>query len=164
MENTKTLYELDMIGFLGPLIVVLVNVYNLLVQPVYLAGYVLSLLVNSVINMLLKSYIQESRPSDSINIVTFDTHRGADIYGMPSGHAQSVAFSTMYIYLVQKSMWVLMLDMIILSLTVLQRWNYRKHTIYQLSIGCIIGAAVGYISYTVIKKIAETPTKTHNIL
>ena len=42
-------------------------------------------------------------------------------------------------------------------LTILQRWNYRKHTMVQLVAGSIVGVLVGSISYLTIKKMIETP-------
>lgn len=158
MTNIKTIYELDQIGFFGPFILMFINIYNLLSQPYYLIGYLVSLLMNSGVNKILKGIIKEPRPDNSIDITNIEVHNGADIYGMPSGHSQSVSFSTVFIYLVQKSEWLLLFNTIILVLTILQRWNYRKHTIGQLLVGSIVGALVGSISYLTIKKIIETPT------
>lgn len=135
-----------------------INIYNLLSQPYYLIGYLVSLLMNSGVNKILKGIIKEPRPDNSIDITNIEVHNGADIYGMPSGHSQSVSFSTVFVYLVQKSEWLLLFNTIILVLTILQRWNYRKHTIGQLLVGSIVGALVGSISYLTIKKIIETPT------
>ena len=70
---------------------------------------------------------------------------------MPSGHAQSVSFSLIYLYLVQKSIWLLILNTIILLLTVIQRWNYRKHTIEQLLIGTMVGIICAISSYYIVK-------------
>lgn len=158
MTNIKTIYELDQIGFFGPFILMFINIYNLLSQPYYLIGYLVSLLMNSGVNKILKGIIKEPRPDNSIDITNIEVHNGADIYGMPSGHSQSVSFSTVFVYLVQKSEWLLLFNTIILVLTILQRWNYRKHTIGQLLVGSIVGALVGSISYLTIKKIIETPT------
>jgi len=101
--------------------------------------------MNSGVNKILKGIIKEPRPEDSINITNLEVHNGADIYGMPSGHSQSVSFSTVFVYLVQKSTWLLLLNTIILMLTILQRWNYRKHTMVQLVAGSIVGVLVGSI-------------------
>lgn len=157
MTNIKTIYELDQIGFFGPFIVMFINIYNLLSQPYYLIGYLVSLLMNSGVNKILKGILKEPRPAESMDITNLEVHNGADIYGMPSGHSQSVSFSTIYMYLVQKSTWLLLFNTIILVLTILQRWNYRKHTMGQLLIGSIVGVLVGCISYLTIKKIIETP-------
>lgn len=157
MTNIKTIDELDQIGFFGPFILIFINIYNLLSQPYYLIGYLVTLLMNSGVNKILKGIIREPRPEDSINITNLEVHNGADIYGMPSGHSQSVSFSTVFVYLVQKSTWLLLLNTIILMLTILQRWNYRKHTMVQLVAGSIVGVLVGSISYLTIKKMIETP-------
>lgn len=157
MTNMQTIYQFDQIGFFGPFILILINIYNLLSQPYYLFGYLISLIMNSGINKTLKNIIREPRPHNDINFADFEIHNGADVYGMPSGHSQSTTFSTVYIYLVQKSTWLLLFNIVVLMLTILQRWNYRKHTIAQLLVGTIVGIVVGSISYITIKKIIETP-------
>lgn len=157
MTNIKTIYELDQIGFFGPFIVMFINIYNLLSQPYYLIGYLVTLIMNSGVNKILKGIIKEPRPADSIEITKFEVHNGADIYGMPSGHSQNVFFSTIFVYLVQKSTWLLLFNIMILMLTILQRWNYRKHTMEQLILGSIVGLLVGSLSYVTVKKMIETP-------
>ena len=84
-----------------------------------------------------------------------------DIYGMPSGHAQSVSYSLMYLYLVQCSGYMALLNITILGLTLFQRWNYRKHTIIQLLVGTIVGLTIGLTSFYIIKmNLEDIKTKT----
>jgi membrane-associated phospholipid phosphatase len=151
MTIIQTNQTLDLIGFFGPLIILITNIYNLWTQTLYLIGYFVFLLINSAVNKSLKSIFKEPRPYDEINIMSGEIHYGADVYGMPSGHAQSVSFSLIYLYLVQKSNLLLILNTIILLLTVIQRWNYRKHTIEQLLIGTMAGIICGISSYYIVK-------------
>jgi membrane-associated phospholipid phosphatase len=151
MTIIKTNETIDIIGFFGPLILFFINTYNLWVQKLYLIGYFIFLFVNSIVNKILKFVFKDPRPYGSINIISSEIHYGADIYGMPSGHAQSVSFSIIYLYLVQKSNWLIVLNSIILLLTVIQRWNYRKHTIEQLLFGSIVGLICGVSSYYIVK-------------
>lgn len=151
MTIIQTNQTLDLIGFFGPLILLITNIYNLWTQKLYLIGYFIFLLINSAVNKSLKSVFKEPRPYDGINIINAEIQHGADVYGMPSGHAQSVSFSLIYLYLVQKSNWLLILNTVILLLTVIQRWNYRKHTIEQLLIGTMVGIICGISSYYIVK-------------
>ena len=151
MTIIQTNQTLDLIGFFGPLILLITNIYELWSQKLYLIGYFVFLLINSAVNKGLKYIFKEPRPYDGINIISGEIHHGADVYGMPSGHAQSVSFSLIYLYLVQKSNWLLILNTIILLLTVIQRWNYRKHTIEQLLIGTMVGIRCGISSYYIVK-------------
>jgi len=66
---------------------------------------------------------------------------------MPSGHAQSVSFTTLYVYLVTKSKNLLMGGGFISVLSLIQRYRFKRHSIEQLLVGTIIGCFVAYISY-----------------
>ena len=159
MTIIKSLYMLDLLGFFGPLIIGIINTFILWEQSVYLYGYLLFLILNSIINKSLKSIYRESRPIGGINFIDREVHYGADIYGMPSGHAQSTAYSLAYLYLVQKSNGILVANTLLLLLTTIQRWNYKKHTIEQLITGTVVGLICGWSSYYIVKRIAE-----HNYL
>jgi len=89
---------------------------------------------------------QESRPEGSRTIVD-EPYQGADEYGMPSGHAQSVAFSTTYLYFVTKNILWLAMELSVVALTLIQRWKYKNHSIDQLVIGVFVGAFWGYYGY-----------------
>ena len=58
---------------------------------------------------------------------------------MPSGHGQSVGFSTAFLFLGQSSSYLLIIALFISCLTFIQRYKYRRHTIVELCIGFIIG-------------------------
>ena len=66
---------------------------------------------------------------------------------MPSGHAQSVLFSTVFIYLSLKNRDILYLYLFISSITILQRINYNYHTTAQIIVGSIIGSIFAYFIY-----------------
>ena len=89
---------------------------------------------------------QEPRPEGSMTIVG-EPYQGADEYGMPSGHAQSVAFSTTYLYLVTKNVMWLALEVCVVAMTLIQRWKYKNHSVAQLCVGSLVGAFWGYYGY-----------------
>jgi membrane-associated phospholipid phosphatase len=66
---------------------------------------------------------------------------------MPSGHSQSVLFSTTFIYLALRKNNIFYIYLIISLLTMLQRVTYNYHTILQVCVGASVGFAVGYLFY-----------------
>ena len=155
MDNINTYKKsnhiLDTIGYFGPLLLAIENTYLLWNRQYYLIGYLLFGMVNTIINKLLKGIFREPRPNGGVNIFKTELHYGTDIYGMPSGHAQTVAFSTVYAYLAYPSISLLMFNFVILFLTAFQRWNYKKHTTNQLFIGSVVGGIIAYSFFHMIQ-------------
>ena len=118
MENGILL--LDYIGFFGPLLLFCISVWKLSGRIHFLYGYLGLFLASTIINKALKLLFQEPRPEGGMTIVG-EPYQGADEYGMPSGHAQSVAFSTTYLYLVTMNVLWLALELCIVALTMIQR-------------------------------------------
>ena len=94
---------------------------------------------------------QEPRPEGSDMTIVGEPYQGADEYGMPSGHAQSVAFSTTYLYLVTKNVLWLALELCIVALTMIQRWKYKNHSVSQLFVGGLVGGLLGVLWIPIIK-------------
>jgi len=134
---------IDIIGLSGPLILFLISIMNLWKQK-YIYGYLLFYIINTFINNFLKNSIKQARPNNNIiNEKYTEIHK----YGMPSYHAQSVVFSLVYLYLVNKSIFILLIEIFIVFMTLYQRWYYRYHTIEQLAVGSFIGGVTAYIGY-----------------
>lgn len=137
------MWEVDTIGFYGPVILVFINIINLWTQRTYLVGYILFVSLNSVLNFILKTWIKQERPSKngiSIRHIT-------DGYGMPSAHAQSTMFSIIYLFLVNGSYAWLSMGIGILILTIYQRWKSKSHTMEQLAVGSLVGMIFSTFSY-----------------
>ena len=66
---------------------------------------------------------------------------------MPSGHSQSLLFSTMFIYLSLKNKNILYIYLFISLLTMIQRVVYNHHTILQVIVGALVGLIFGYVFY-----------------
>jgi membrane-associated phospholipid phosphatase len=135
------------IGLTGPLILFLITIMNLWKQK-YIYGYLVFYIINVFINNLLKISIKESRPNNIIKEQYTEIH----IYGMPSYHAQSVGFSLVFLYLVNKYTFLLILEIFIVFITLYQRWYYKHHSKEQLIIGTIIGGVNAYIGYFITKQ------------
>lgn len=149
MTKHSILYEL---GEYGPALLILLSWWLLWGRENLFFYYTVGLAVNIVINLLLKGMIQEPRPMfDTRKVRILKTHGKSyffqngipfDVFGMPSGHAQTVFYSTAFLWLSLKE-WRWMYVCLPLSLlTCYQRVEYLFHTFSQVVVGSIAGIAI----------------------
>jgi membrane-associated phospholipid phosphatase len=74
-----------------------------------------------------------------------------DIYGMPSGHAQTILFSTTFIYFSLHQQNILYLYLGISIITMIHRLIFKYHTVIQVLIGAVVGIMMGYFVYFLAK-------------
>ena len=146
---------IEFIGFNGPYITSIITVARLLMRYQYLIAYILFYYTNQEINKILKIVIKQERPTNGQSFAK-EKYEGAQKYGFPSGHAQSIFFSLSFLYLVTNSKILLLVTCSIATLTLYQRWNSRKHTVEQLFAGSVVGSFNGYLSYRITKHFIET--------
>jgi membrane-associated phospholipid phosphatase len=144
------IYALDLVGLLGPAILFIASIWQLWGNGIYWTLSIVVFCINIFINSGLKQWIREPRPVGGQIMANYDKYTGVLDYGMPSGHSQIAFGLVTFVYLVKQSAINLLGGLSIISLTVYQRWKYRRHSIEQLAIGAIVGILVAYISYTVI--------------
>jgi membrane-associated phospholipid phosphatase len=131
---------LDTIGYYGPWIVAICIIVALWKRPMFVVLYIVSFALNQILNSLLKLVFREERPSNPVSFSTREKYKGAHFYGMPSGHAESVGFSFVFLFLlVGYSSWWLYLVGMIMIVTCIQRWKYRRHTVEQIIAGLFFG-------------------------
>jgi len=103
---------------------------------------------------ILKDWIRQPRPSGFLDK---ENHDGDDYskmrnssmyYGMPSGHAGLSFYSTLFIWLVNKSTSILITELTLCFLTCYHRFVYKKHTLEQLFAGAILGSFVALLACT----------------
>ncbi len=134
----------DTVGFYGPLIVMGLVIIDLFSQPKYNWVYIFFIVANDVLNRGLKLIFHEPRPEGRIPFSEHESYTGASKYGMPSGHAQSIGFSLMYLWLVRTMDSTLILSSFIGALTLYQRWKYRNHSMIQLLVGFLCGSGFAW--------------------
>jgi membrane-associated phospholipid phosphatase len=147
---------LDYVGYFGPIILIAATIafymwhYSEQRHKVraILGKFGCLLIFSSLLNAVLKEMIQAPRPSGEIAL--FGKPRERDFYGMPSGHAQMVAFVTSFFIkntLDTSSPSVfgaMTVGFVAISiLTVIQRYSFRAHTLAQLAVGAVIGGGIG---------------------
>ena len=153
------------IGELGPIILFATSIFFLRNKYSYLFYYVVFFIISLILNLVLKSWIQEPRPSINPKIFQqmikskdrFITKHGMpyDIFGLPSGHSQSVIYSTFYVFYCLQDYKVLIFYLIISLITLFQRVIDNHHTIKQILVGSLIGLILAIIGYKLAKSNIE---------
>lgn len=144
---------LAQLGHAGPLILlVIIIIFSLYTNTpkslnmstqTYIIIILIWQIINIVSNTALKEIIKEPRPSNTQNVNAIDAINPGNDYGMPSGHAQLVFSQLSFIALTFKNNLLTFVAFIQSILTVIQRYQYRKHTAFQLFVGAIIGTLTG---------------------
>jgi len=141
----------DYIGYLGPFILLLSTILLLKNKATLLTYYIFGYVLNIGLNIILKSLIQQPRPSEDLHIfnasIAQGKRMGFDAYGMPSGHAQNVFYSVGFIFLALGNPIITAIYLVIALNTTYQRVKYKNHTILQVICGGIIGAIMGVTFY-----------------
>jgi membrane-associated phospholipid phosphatase len=148
------LYEL---GSYGPILLIFISWYLLWDYNNLFFYFNIGLFSNSILNLILKSIIQEPRPmfdGKKIKLLAsrardyfFQNGIPFDIYGMPSGHAQTSFYITVFIFLSLKHTNLLYFYILFSLLICYQRVKFEFHSIQQVIVGSIIGSAFGYLIY-----------------
>jgi len=147
---------IDNIGFQGPTITFIITACFLFNQKAFFISYLVFYSANVYLNKILKNIFRQPRPAGWKAINETDNDGGRVSYGMPSGHAQWVTFSTTFLYLVKKDNTLLLLELFLSALTIYQRWKYRRHSLEQLAAGSFVGASAAYLCYELTNKYLTT--------
>jgi len=156
---------LQKIGQNGPILLLIVTIFLLRNKYNFLFYYILFLIISLLVNVVLKGIIQQPRPS--IDAKTFQMmmknkqrfiyKHGIpyDIFGMPSGHSQSVLLSTIFVYLSLHDIKIFILYLFVTIVTLTQRVIDNHHTILQVIFGSIIGIILALVAYKMAEKNIE---------
>ena len=152
------------LGEFAPIILFLSSLYLLLDKDNLFFYYIFGIFTNILLNLILKGIIQQPRPLDDeklFNLALRNANKDVfkdgipfNVFGMPSGHAQSVLFSTVFIYLALKYKKILLFYLSISIFTMIQRIYNNYHSISQIIVGDIVGALFAcFIFYIVQQKL-----------
>jgi hypothetical protein len=141
----------DIVGFFGPLLMLLLSIFQLWNQKPYLYAYIIGFVINKYINKFLKNAIKQPRPSNGKSLIN-ESYSHDDFYGMPSYHAQSGFYSIIYSFCVKPYDIITGIKLLVGLSTLYQRWSYRRHSIEQLAVGTFIGCIFGYLIYYLTKR------------
>lgn len=154
---TFLLEAFKQIGNYGPFLLIIMTINLLWKHENLLFYYIVGIFVNAILNLVLKGIIQQPRPSEDLkqfNLALTHSKRFIfkdgipyDIFGMPSGHAESVIFSTVFIYLALKKKNILYVYLTLSLIIIAQRVIFNYHTVSQVIVGAFVGAAFAYFVY-----------------
>ena len=133
----------------GPFILFSSSIFLLWNKEKLLFYHISGSCLNLILNVFLKLWIKQPRPSDDkhkfelamkqSNLYLFFNHYNYDVFGMPSGHAQSVMFSCVFLFMSNPTFTVRMFYIIIALITMWQRVQYEHHNILQVFVGALVG-------------------------
>ena len=160
MEFVKRIF--DVLGSNMPLLMILANIILLQKKTYYQYFFVVFVIINVLLNTFLKQCLKQPRPSiddRTFQMMLKKSERFVrkhgmpyDIFGMPSGHAQSTFFSTVYNYLVFRNVKMTAIFLFFCFLTMFQRVLFNHHTIGQVVAGAVVGIALAYLVFELAKK------------
>jgi membrane-associated phospholipid phosphatase len=144
----------ESVGDNGPYIMILASFVLLFSKPRMLFYFVIGVCLSFILNNILKGVIKQPRPEFNTKVVSIALQTnemryvlGYDIYGMPSGHAQTSFFITTFLYLVTRNLWIAFTFLLLSFIVMCQRVFYNEHTILQVLVGAILGILFGFFVY-----------------
>jgi len=147
------------IGNYGPIFLFLISSYLLYINNYnnYLFYFIIGYFINILLNLILKGIFRQPRPFYDTKKVTlafkyfkdffFQNGVPFNMFGMPSGHAQTSFYCLVFIYLIFKNTNLLFVYSLFVIIICYQRIYFGFHYFSQIIIGLIIGLFVGIIIY-----------------
>jgi membrane-associated phospholipid phosphatase len=155
MNYTSTIFTI--FGSFGPFILIAFTSYLLWNKSNLFFYYQIGIVISAILNLILKGILQFPRPSEDIkefNLAIKNGHRFVfkngiphDIFGMPSGHSQSVMFTVTYISFALKNLKISLSFLFVALLTMTERIIDNHHTFMQIVVGGLTGIVYGYLFY-----------------
>jgi len=155
-------YLFRTIGASIPIFLFILSVSLLWKKTTMLHYYVFGAFLSTLLNLFLKGIFQHPRPSENPTLFRIAVQQGRrfvfkdgiphDIFGMPSGHAQSSLFSTAFIHMALQRPQVTALYIASSIWTMIQRVVYNHHTFEQVVAGALVGGIFGYGMYVMARQ------------
>ena len=112
--------------------------------------FVIGLITNIIINLFIKIIVRQPRPN--VPVKYYGSHKDIswDMYGMPSGHAQTALYCFTYYFMLYPRNYTINILLIVTSAIILmQRYMISAHTPLQILCGMILGIIIGISFYYV---------------
>jgi membrane-associated phospholipid phosphatase len=141
----------------APLVLWIAATIHLWAKPHLFFMYQTGITLNMVLNVVLKLFFQQPRPSSDKYTQAFalaHAHKlyrsiyPIDQYGMPSGHAQNVVFTSVFLLLTERRLTCFIWAVLgVAGICMVQRVVSHRHTELQVFLGSLVGAAMAWIFY-----------------
>ena len=147
----RTIFEL--IGFSAPGLMIMISIILFRNKRKYMSYLIFGYILCVILNILLKYIFKEPRPTNDWQLlqlgITHSKHFSFDIYGMPSGNAQSCGFLLVFTALVLNDPFITGIYAVLTLITMYQKYLYENHSIKQVVVGLVIGLVFGYLFYQI---------------
>jgi membrane-associated phospholipid phosphatase len=146
---------IDYLGFFAPQMMVIVVTMVLWARIKLLMFYYLFCVLDwQWLNAQLKMHFKQPRPvgynSDNSPTAQYETFSRGHNYGMPSGHASITVYSLTFLLLCAPALTPYSIaGMVIVAITLFQRFTNKRHTAEQLAAGAAEGFLLANIAYWV---------------
>jgi membrane-associated phospholipid phosphatase len=157
MEQEHISQFFSSIGENGPFILYFLSLFMLWNKQTLFAFYNIGFVANILLNIVLKGIFKQPRPFDNLSQFHLAMKTGKrfifkdgfyyDIFGMPSGHAESVFYSITFLFMSLQHLNCFFLFCLISFITMAQRVIFQHHTLFQVFIGAIVGMLIGYSTF-----------------
>ena len=152
----EIIHILHVIAYSAPIILIFTTIYLLWKKETLLFYFTLGATINIALNFLLKGIFKEPRPTGNQQIIQLAINNGkrfgSQVYGMPSGHAQSAFYSLVFIFLSLKNWRITAFYVAMALFTCYQRYVYKEHTLWQLFVGSLVGLVMGSVAFKCAEK------------
>ena len=146
----------DLIGFSAPLLMVIISIILFRNKRKYMTYLIFGYVLCDILNILLKFILKEPRPTNDWQLlqlgITHSKRFSFDVYGMPSGNAQSCGFLLVFTALVLNDPFITGIYAVLTLISMYQKYLYENHSIKQVVVGLFIGVVYGYLLYCVATK------------
>ena len=153
---TTLIYLLHLIAYVGPIILISITTLLLWKKETLIFYFILGATINIASNFLLKGVFKEPRPTGNQQIIQLAINNGkrfgSQVYGMPSGHAQTAFYCAAFIFLSLNNWKITGFYVIFALLICYQRYIYKEHTLWQLFVGALVGLVTGCVAFKAAKK------------
>ena len=150
------------IGLYGRFILIFCSMYLLWDNNNLFIYYLYGKFIDLLLNLFLKGIFKQPRPLEDPELFNtalkhserfkFINGYPYDIFGMPSGYAETTFYSTVFIYLALKNTKITLFYLLISLLTIYQRVNTKEHSFLQVIVGGIVGSIFGFFIYYIATK------------
>lgn len=162
MDIIKAIISLFfLLGEWSVVIIFFLSCFLLRHQVNYLTFFIIGFVLNIILNMFLKSVFKQPRPSTSDDLRRLLEKHGlpfayhykltSDLFGMPSGHAETMMFCLAFLYFVDAKQIHGLLYVFVL-LTLWNRLFFEFHTVLQVIVGSLLGVGVACIFYKLARR------------
>jgi membrane-associated phospholipid phosphatase len=130
-------------------------------QNAALGYYLIGAAITMVLNIALKIIIKQPRPKHDkpdFNFVIENSEserKRYDKYGMPSGHAQIMCYTLVFVAYAlwgRRYYWLIMATLSLLTInTLMKRVLDNNHSVSQIAAGSMVGSLIGVTMYYMVK-------------